>query len=239
VQKLIQAFTVLTVLCVFLTGCEGNPASSDSSSPTTSPSLLTNTYSVPESDYDAILGLATEGYKSLSLKDFNTAVKAEIDKDAGFLSTFSDLMDNLNPGDSEYRFVYETLNHSISEIIFPQIGEDISLSEYLKKTGGAYNGNDGETYFMFTALYSVQYRVIDEANLSVGERDKLLSAYHTGFQDAINDMEREQLMAGDIRFLLQKTADDLATELSINTLIFENAEISSIEIHYGGQEYQK
>ena len=92
---------------------------------------------------------------------------------------------------------------------------------------------------MFIALYSVEYRVTDEANLTVGERDELLRAYQTELQNAVSGMDKEQLIDSGYKIELQKIADDLANDLSTDTLIFENAEIHSIEILDGEQEYQQ
>lgn len=237
----IQAITALLVLCVCLIGCTKNPATTSNPPPETAPSVSAATTGVPANDYSEVLALRTENYQSLSLKDFNAAAKAKIDRDTGFLSTFSDLMSSLSPDDSEYQFVYETLNYSITEVISPQMGNAVTLLQHLKKNDGAYSENGGETFysFMFTALYSVEYRVIDEAALTVGERDALLSAYQSDLQNAVGDMSKEQLTAGNIKSEIQKTADDLASKLSTDTLVFENAEILSIEIHDSGQEYHR
>ncbi len=239
-KKLIQALVALTVLCICLAGCAVKPSSIDSPSPTTSPSLSATTSSKLASDYDTVLALKTEGYQSLSLQDFNAAVKAAIDKDADFLSTFSTLMQSITHNDEDYQFIYETLNYSISETILPQMSQPVAISRYLKKHGDEYTVESGETFynFIFTALYSAEYRVTDEAGLAVQERDELLSAFHTELQDAVSEMSKGQLTAGGIKAELQKIADGLCTELSTNTLVFENAKIQSIEIHDGTQEYQ-
>lgn len=240
-KKQMQAFAVLATLCIYLfVGCTENSSSSNSSS-TTSPSILTDTSKDLLRDYDTVLSLRSEGYQSLSLRDFNATVKTAIDKDVDFLNLFSDLMGKLTPEDSEYQFVYETLNYSTDEIIYPQLGEALSFSRFLKKQEGPYDGNNGEIYysFIFTALYSVEYRLIDEAKLTVSERDELLRAYQTELQKAIEDMDKEQLVAGGFKLKLQKIADDLANKLSTNELIFENAEVHTIEILDEGQDYRQ
>lgn len=249
-KKIIQALAALTVLCICLTGCAVKPSSIDSPSPTTSPSLSATTSSKLArsattssklaSDYDTVLALKTEGYQSLSLKDFNAAVKAAIDKDTDILSAFSTLMESITPNDEDYQFIYETLDYSISETILPQISQPVSISRYLKKHGDEYTVESGETFysFIFTALYSVEYRVIDEAGVTVQERDELLNDFHTELQNAVSEMIKEQLTADGIKAELQKIADGLCTKLSTNTLVFENAKIQSIEILEGTQEYQ-
>ena len=120
------------------------------------------------------------------------------------------------------------------------MGDPISQSQYLKKNEGAYAGGVGETFyhFMFTALYSVEYRVIDNVDLTVQERDDLLAQYHTELQNAISEMSRESLTAQDIKGNLQMIAKELTKECSTDCLIFENAEIQSIEILDENQEYR-
>lgn len=241
-KRTIHAIVLLTALCaILLVGCTNIATTPDNPPATDSQASETPLSSTLPDTYDVILALRTEGYQNLSVKDFNAIVKAEIDKDIGFLSTFSELMGNLTPEDSEYQFVNETLNYSISEIISPQIGDTISISRYIKNYSGEYTGGDNETFynFMFIALYSVEYRVTDEANLTVGERDELLRAYQTELQNAVSGMDKEQLIDSGYKIELQKIADDLANDLSTDTLIFENAEIHSIEILDGEQEYQQ
>jgi len=75
--------------------------------------------------------------------------------------------------------------------------------------------------------------------LTVQERDELLNKYHIELQNAVSNMSKEELQAQDIKETLQSKAAELAKELSTTTLTFENAEIQSIEIHDGGQEYHK
>lgn len=239
-KKLIQALAALTVLCICFTGCAEKPSSSDSPSPTTSPSLSATISSILASDYDTVLALKTEGYQSLSLQDFNAAVKEAIDKDTDFLSTFSTLMESITPNDEDYQFIFETLDYSISETILPQISQPVAISRYLKKHEDEYTVESGESFysFIFTALYSVEYRVTDEAGLTVQERDELLNEFHTELQNAVSERSKEQLTAGGIKAELQKIADGLCTKLSTNTLVFENAKIQSIEILDGTQEYQ-
>lgn len=75
--------------------------------------------------------------------------------------------------------------------------------------------------------------------MTVQERDELLNKYHIELQNAVSNMSKEELQAQDIKETLQSKAAELAKELSTTTLTFENAEIQSIEIHDGGQEYHK
>lgn len=236
----IRIITVSTTMCVFLlAGCTAGPSSSDNSPVTSAQHTLATTSGITLSN--CVLSLQTEGYQNLSLKDFNAAVKEAIDKDKGFLIAFSELMEGVTPEDSAYFFVYETLNYSINEVISPQMGQPVALSHYLKEFEDEYTTESGETFysFMFTALCSVEYRVTDEAGLTVKERDELLTAFQIKLQNSISDMNREQLMAEGVKVALQKIADNLCAELSTKVLVFENAKIQSIEIHDEGQEYQR
>ena len=241
-KKPIHAVIAITMLCTSLfVGCAPVTSSADSQPPTNSMSTQNSTTSgTAANEYADIFSLRTEGYYTSPLRDFNTAIKVKIDNDTTFLSTFSALMEATTPESEDYQFVYETLNYSISEIISPQMGEAIVLSRYLKKCEGDYAGDKGETFytFMFTALYSVEYRVTDEAALTVQERDELLTAFHTELQNAINAMTKEQVTQTGIKSELVEIADDLCAELSTNALVFENAQIHSIEILDDEQEYQ-
>lgn len=256
-KKLFQ-ITLLIVLCTYLTGCEKKTEANalldststipstiiptETASPTTEmlSSLPPDRLSSLNGEYDTLLALSTEDYQEKSLQDFNATVKAKIDGDADILNSFNNLMNDITPSDDAYSFVCETLNRSISEIISPQLGDVIAISQYLKRNEGIYNENDGEVFysFMFTALYSVEYRIIDAANISVGERDKLIMTYHINFQEAVDKMDREQLKAANIQSELQAIANNLATELSTNILVFENAIIHSIELLDEGKDYR-
>ena len=231
---------ILICACLFA-GCASSQPPADSALAHSNPmSVTTEDNSGTTNNYADVLSLRTEGYQNLSLKDFNAAVKAQIEGNEDFLSAFSDFGGTLTPEDSDYSF-YKTLSYSIDEVIFPQMGGSVSFTQYLKKHDGTYAGNEGETFytFMFTALYSVEYRVIDEANLTVGERDELLDKYQTELQNAVSGMSNEKLQAQDIRGTLQSIADSLTKELSTDALAFENSEILSIEILDGDTEYQK
>lgn len=238
-KKTILSSLLIVALCTcLLVGCAVKAALPDNSPYAgTQPTPVTSSITASN---DKVLSLQTEGYQNLSLKDFNAAVKETIDTDADFLSDFSALMERITPEDNAYSFVYETLNHSIDEVISPQMGQPIAFSRYLKAFGDEYTTESNETFhsFMFTSLYTVEYRITDEAALTVQERDELLAAFQTKLQNAVNDMSREQLTADGIKVELQKIADNLCAKLSTNILVFENAEIQSIEIHDGGQDYQ-
>jgi len=244
-KKPIKAIALITAISAsLLAGCATYQSPADSTPTTPPPSTPVSSVSSTLPDkYNTVLELRSEGYQSLLLGDFNSTVKAKIDKDLGFLSTFSEFMSSLTTEDSEYQFVYETLNYSIDEIISPQMGNPVSISRYLKNYSEEYTAgisNDETFYnFMFTAHYSVEYRVIDETALTVQERDELLCAYQTELQSAVSGMDKEQLLSSGCKNKLQGIADDLANDLSTDTLIFENAEIQSIEILNDGQDYQK
>ena len=240
-KSMLSSLLIVGLCTCLLMGCAVKADSPDSTLPTNSMSASVTSDNTTPSDYDKVLALQTEGYQALSLKEFNAAVKAAIDKDVDFLSMYSELLESQTLNDSEYQFVHVTLNHSVSEVIMSQMGEPISISKRLNKNEGAYAGNEGDTFydFMFTALYSVEYRVIDDNSLTVNERDELISAYHTKLQNAANDMGREQLTESGIKAELRKLADSICLELSTGTVIFENAEIHSIEILDGSEEYQQ
>lgn len=238
-KKTIRLITVLTTLCALLfAGCTTEPSLPDNS-PTSTQSVSAN--SPNPVTINSVLSLQTEGYKNLPLKEFNTTVKETIDTNAGFLSDFSELLDSVTQDDSEYSFICETLNYSINEVISSQMGQPITFSRYLKEFGDEYTTESGETFFnfMFTTLYSAEYRIVDEAGLTVQERDELLAMFQTELQNAVSKMDREQLTANDIKMELQNIADSLCTKLSTNVFVFENVEIQSIEVHDGGQEYQR
>ncbi len=238
-KSIILSLLIVALCTCLLAGCLVTAASPDDTSPTDPLTTSVAGDSTTSSDYDKVLALRTESYQTLSLKDFNAAVKTAIDNDADFLSMYCKLLDDLTSDDNEYQFVYVTLSHSISEVIMSQMGEPISVSDRLNKNEGAYSGNDGNIFydFMFTALYSVEYRVLDDNELTVKERDELISAYHTGLQNAVNDMNKEQLTESGIKPKLRKIADGLCSDLSSDILVFENAEIHSVEILDGSKEY--
>lgn len=258
-KKTIKAIALITAICAsLLTGCASYQSSADSTPTPPPPSTSVSTVSnAPPEAYNTVLELRSEGYQSLSLRDFNAAVRGKIDEDIGFLNTFSEFLSRLVVVDGEhqatnepltvddgiYQFINETLNYSISEIILPQIDNPISLSKYLRNYSDEYIAgiNNDETFynFMFTAHYSIEYRVIDEMALTVQERDDILRAYQTELQNAISAMNKEQLTADGAKSELQKIADNLCGDLSTDALIFENAEIQSIEIHDGTQEYKQ
>jgi hypothetical protein len=238
-KKTILTSLLLAALCTcYFVGCAVKESSPDNSPSTdTQPTPVIDSITT---SYDNVLSLQTEGYRNLSLKDFHATVNEAINSDEDFLSDFSALMEETTPEDNAYSFVYETLDNSINEVASSQMGNPIALSRYLKAFGDEYTTETNETFynFVFTSLYSMEYHVIDEAALTVGERDELLAAYQAEFQNAVSGMEREQLTADNIKVELQKIANDLCTELSTNVLVFENAEIQSVEIHDGDQEYQ-
>jgi|GEM_PF-2929275 len=248
-KKSIRTILLLVSLCAVLifavTGCSGTVDVQASTH-----GLVNTTVDTLPENYKTILELKSEGYQSLSLKDFNAAVSAKIDGDSDFLSTFSEFMSSLVVLDSEeedtnetlkveddvYEFIYETLNYSISEILLSQISEPVFFSRYLEKHTDKYTSgvNEDEVFygFSFYSFYFVEYRVIDEAALSVQERDNLLHKYQNALQNAINGMDKEQLLGDGIKDELQKIADYLAITLSTDVFVFENAEICSIELSY-------
>ncbi|NLO84836.1 MAG: hypothetical protein GX096_05340 [Clostridiales bacterium] len=222
-KRSIQVITLLTVLCACLfANYRINAVAADILPSTTSQS------------YDSVLSLKTEGYQNLCIADFNATVKQKIDTDIGFLDVYSELLDSITPDDSNYSFIRETLNSSIKEVICQEMGVPISISQYLKRNEGAYSGGENDTFysFMFTSLYSVEYRI--NAKLTVCERDILLVEYHTELQNTVSEMNQESLTAQDIKTNLQTIADNLAKQLSTHSLVFENAAIQSIEIHNEG-----
>lgn len=252
-RKLISSLLIAVLCTCLFVGCGVNAAPPDATSsiPSSSASVPSNSTVSPDgvaisdnttpSKYDKVMALQTEGYQALSLKEFNTTVKAAIDKDAEFLSMYSELLGSLTTKDSAYQFAYETLQLSIDEVIMPQMEKPIAVFKSVNRNENAYAGDNEETFynFMFMVLYSVEYRVVDDNSLTVRERDELISAYHTGMEKAVNGMSREQLTKGGIKAELQKIADSLCSELSTKTVIFENAKISSIEIIDGDKEQQQ
>jgi len=247
-KKTIPVVAIATVLCAcILAGCSSNQATRQPSASVQSPSVEVSANSNTSSNYDTVISLRTEGYQHLSVKDFNAAVKAKIEGDKDFLSIFNDFMGDLifTPEDADYSFVCETLNFSVNEIISSQLNEPITFIRSLDKmdNGAEQKGPDGEIVydydFIFTAGYSVEYHINDDVNLTVGERDQLLSTYQTELQNAVGAMTNDELQTQDIRETLQSMTDDLAKRLSTADLTFENAKIDLIEIHDGGQEYQK
>lgn len=233
-----QVTAVVTImLALLLTGCNAKPASPNGTL-SSSTQAISNVNSTALNDF---LALQTENYQNLSLKDFNATVKKAIDTKENFLNAFSKLLDQTKPSDSEYSFIYETLNYSINEIISEEMDQSISLSHYLKVSDDKPTiGTDKKIPgFMFTALYSFEYRIIDDTNLTVQSRDELLRRYQVKFQEVVSKMTKDQLTKNDARNELQKIASALCEELSANDLTFENAEIQSIEIHDSGNDYQR
>jgi hypothetical protein len=251
-KKQIQTILLATSLCTLLifaaTGCSASADAQASPPPQSTP--VSPALSVLPESYNTILELRSEGYQTLSLKDFNAAVSAKIDEDSTFLSTHSEFMSSLAVvyndqqmtnetlivEDDVYEFINETLNYSIAEIILPRISNPISFSRCLEKHTDEYIAgvkNDEILYgFSFYSLYFVEYRVIDEAALTVQERDDLLHKYQTELQNAVNGMSKKQLLDSGIKDKLQKIAVDLAIDLSTENFVFENAEIASIELSY-------
>lgn len=245
-KKSISVVAIATVLCIsLLTGCGSNQSTEQMSTSENLSSVPVSTTSDTTTNYDTVLSLCTDGYQDLSVKDFNAAVKMKIEGSKDFLNTVNEYMDILTPEDRNYQFVYETLNYSVNEIISPQLGESIVFLQPLMKmdNGTEKEGLDGEIVydydFAFTTGYSVEYKINDDANLTVQERDQLLQKYQNELQNTISNMSNEELQAGDIRKTLQSIVDDLAKKFSTTALTFENAKIQHIEIHVGGLEYQK
>ena len=235
---------ILTVslLCIsVLAGCsdaQSTAGSEESSQSSESQLVNTQAFTSNETsnaaDYDVVLALKTEDYLNTSIKDFNSKVQSTIDNDDSFLGAYSDLLGSIEESDSNYSFVSETLSYCIDEFLSSQMNEHNTISDYVKKVDGAYSDEDGEEYyeFMFTVLFSVEYCISDETDITVQERDALLNQYKSDLQAIISEANNEDLLSKDIKTELQEKADNLAKELSTDTLAFENAEIqsSSMEI---------
>ena len=182
-------------------------------------------------EFDMIWELKTEGYKDLPLNEFNAAVQAKFDNPA-FSSTYDKLVSVIVPGSSEYQFITETFGYSVAENISPLLGHPIGFSWNLTKYEDPYSTGTGEIFhnFMFTAFYSAEYRIKDMAAITVGARDELIATYQTELQNAVRTMSKEQLRADNIQSEIQQIAENLERQLSTSNFIFENAEISSIEL---------
>ena len=207
-----------------------NNASDDSSSRTTAPlrDLSVDLYS---GEFDMIWELKAEGYKDLPLNQFNAAVQAKLD-DPEFSSAYDKLVSVLVPGSNEYQFITETFGYSVAENISPLLGHPIGFSWNLTKYEDPYSTGTGEIFhnFMFTAFYSVEYRIKDMAAITVGERDELIATYQSELQNTVRAMSKDQLRNENIQWEIQRIAENLEKQLSTSNFIFENAEITSIEL---------
>ena len=182
-------------------------------------------------EFDLIWELKSEGYKDLPLNQFNAAVQAKFD-DPEFSSAYDKLVSVLVPGSIEYQFITETFGYSVAENISPLLGHPIGFSWNLTKYDEAYTTETGETFhnFMFTAFSSAEYRIKDMTAITVAERDELIATYQSELQNAVRAMSKEHLRYENIQWEIQQIAEDLARRFSTSNFIFENPEISSIEL---------
>lgn len=220
----IVAATVLLTCC--LTGCGASATAG-----TSQESVTANTPDTSRIDerYASVLALKTANYQEQSVKDFNATVEAAIGKDESFLSLYSEALDAITPEDENYAFIHQTLQHSIKEFIMPELAEPVTFSRSTIKEDMSKN-------FVFTAIYSIEYEILDPSGLTISERDQSLEGIQQEIHDLIFAMSNEVLQAGNIRETLKASLDKLAQTSSTQFIAFKNVEIQIIEVHSGSQE---
>jgi len=225
-KNLLTLVAVAVLLTCCLTGCGASATAG-----TSQESVSVNTLDTPRIDerHASVLALKTANYQEQSVKDFNATVEAAIEKDENFLSLYSEALDAITPEDENYTFIHQTLRHSINEFIMLELGEPVTFSPTTIK-------EDMNENFVFTAMYAIEYEVLDPSGLTISERDQSLEGIQQEIHDLIIAMSNEELKAGNIRETLQASLDNLAQTSSTQFIAFKNAEIQIIEVHSGGQE---
>lgn len=233
-KTLLSTIITTALFASLLVGCNVQVTTTPDEAPSATTSMeLSN---ITGHEYGAVLALKTTNYGEQSVQAFNATVQAAIENDEGFLSTYNDAHDIVLPEDENYSFISQTLRHSVSEVIMPQLSEPMSFPGSAMKEDMHTEADDVGEDFIFTAMYQIEYEIPDPAQITISERDALLECIPREIQELISGMGNEELRTSDIRAKLQTLLNELAQAKSTQTLVFKSIAIQGIEVHVGGQE---
>ncbi|HIU77420.1 MAG TPA: hypothetical protein IAC62_16140 [Candidatus Pelethocola excrementipullorum] len=198
------------------------------------------------SAYKKLTAFKTNNYAAKTVGEFNNAL-SEKDDLSELFEAYSEVMETLSEDDDNYEFISVTLNASLDELYAEQVGDEISFSDYVERKEHPIvplqimkqeSEYEMAYTFIFSALYSVHYRIVNPDIFTVVERDNALLAFHTEFQNYIEGLSETELMGGNIREVITNRADEISNSLSSEELKL-TCEISNIEVHDSGNDELK
>lgn len=140
-----------------------------------------------------------------------------------------------------------TENKIYNELYSKQLGEEITFNGYVKKVAHPIKAlneeekellnNESSYQFHFMAFYNLHYTIADTNTLTVGDRDYALQTFNTELQSFVDMLSKTELTSYNIRTTLSKKADEIARDLSSESLKL-TCEINGIEVHNNGVDSQ-
>jgi len=179
--------------------------------------------------YDWVLSLKKDGYKNMSIAEFNDLyseiiVRADYDP-----AVFDSLMLDMHYGPTAYPLTDEELE--FIKITFAATGCEFAVRHQQQYTNevrlpwfdrGATK--DSSTIYV-SADYSIQYEILNEQSLTVGERDNMLIGIANAIQSFIDSQPENALINGEA--LLKAETEKLGTQYSN-----EKVKVSIVGLHY-------
>jgi beta-lactamase regulating signal transducer with metallopeptidase domain len=185
-----------------------------------------------EQDYDMLLSLMVDGYKNMSLTDYEKEVSTFLNDEmhsAAYERIEQDLFLGNESKDlsmTERTFFNTTLSATISELdaSYQQQFTDEEMLPSLKGLAQRRENADeegvGETVvFEVTADYQLTYRITDGKKVTVDERDRAITSIMSGIQQYLDNKSINELAGG--KASLQKEINRLTKKNSNEWISFE------------------
>lgn len=205
-----------------------------------------------KAQYELIANLKTEGYEDLSIAEFNRTIYAALNDGTGeqetmaLLHAYEMVLTDLPQEDPLAPFLLNTVQASLAEYqdrlneVYSGKQRDSSFTGHAERNETADVFGDTVSVGWAQVDYSFSYRILDQDNLTVRERDAFLQAILDGMQAWLDGQEAKSLTDQKaVEKALSEELDRLGKAASTAEIAYTKGNIGDYygELYYEGGFY--
>ena len=205
-----------------------------------------------KAQYELIANLKTEGYEDLSIAEFNRTIYAALNDGTGeqetmaLLHAYEMVLTDLPQEDPLAPFLLNTVQASLAEYqdrlneVYSGKQRDSSFTGHAERNETADVFGDTVSVGWAQVDYSFSYRILDQDNLTVRERDAFLQAILDGMQAWLDGQEAKSLTDQKaVEKALSEELDRLGKAASTAEIAYTKGNIGDYygELYYEGGSY--
>lgn len=205
-----------------------------------------------KAQYELIANLKTEGYEDLSIAEFNRTIYAALNdgtdeqETMALLHAYEMVLTDLPQEDPLAPFLLNTVQASLAEYqdrlseVYSGKQRDSSFTGHAERNETADVFGDTVSVGWAQVDYSFSYRILDQDNLTVQERDAFLQAILDGMQAWLDGQEAKSLTDQKaVEKALSEELDRLGKAASTAEIAYTKGNIGDYygELYYEGGSY--